>query len=149
MSTTKSPLRQRITPSVPYTLDVEDLQGKFALSFRLSYDLNAFCLVEEKLGKSMLTDLAAILDKPTVTTITVLLWAALQNNHGEYGGDDGLVAVRNLVTLPTLQPALAACVEAFLVQLPKEKQDEIRLKIKAAEAGQDLPNAGSPTPASA
>jgi len=93
--------------------------------------------------------LAAILDNPTVSTITVLLWASLQCNHAEYGGLDGLRAVRNLVTMPTLQPALAACVEAFLVQLPKERQDEIRAKIEAAKAGKEPPpNAASPTPGS-
>jgi hypothetical protein len=146
MSEIKSAVRRRITPSVPYTLDVESAGGdKFSLSFRLSYDLNALCEVEEALGKSMLTDLSDILDKPTIKVVTVLLWAALLENHSEYSGPEGLAEIRNLITLPQLKPALAACMDAFVAQLPEAQRDRIRKQAN----GEVLPNVESATASNA
>lgn len=143
----KTPVRRRITPTVPFVLKVEDSEGTQNISLQLAYDFNCFCLVEEKLGNktdgtpwSMLTDVGEILDNPSVKNVSILLWAAVQLNHeGEFGGDDGLWAIRNLLTIPQAQSALDKCAEAFMKQLPAERVEELK-KIRAArEAGEQAP----------
>src|ERR1700741_1203593 len=115
MSTT--PFRRRISPPVPFTIQFEDEAGTHSKSLLLSYDLNAFALIEEQTGISMLTGGAALFTQPTVKNITVLLWAATQANSDEFAGKEGLVALRNLLSLNQLQKALEASIEAFVQQL--------------------------------
>jgi hypothetical protein len=139
MSSNKTPLRRRVTPSVPFTLQVEDAGGeKFTIGFQLAFDMNAFALVEEEIGLSMLTDIGEIFDNPTVKTITALLWAGIQEHHSEFEGKNGLRAVRNLVTFGQAKAVLTACVEAFLTQLPKEQADRLRERKRKIEAGENL-----------
>lgn len=134
----KDTLRRRITPPVLFTLKVEDETGSRELNVSLAYDLNAFTLVEEEIGLSMLTDLPLILDLPTIRSITVLFWAALQVNHEEdFGGAAGLRLVRSLVGYGDLVPVHEACVEAFIRQLPKEKADALRASIAELKAAKE------------
>jgi hypothetical protein len=141
----KSPLRRRVSPTVPFTLKVEDANGdKFEQSFRLSYDFNTLPLVEEKTGKSMLTQVGEIMDNPSVTNVSILLWAAVLENHPEYQGEEGLRTIRYNLTLATAKVALDACKEAFLLQLPADQV----ARLKGA-VNDELPLAQSPTPTTA
>ncbi len=137
----KSAFRRRVSPSVPYILEVEDDAGKQSLSFQLAYDFNAFALVEEKLGKSMLTEIGELLDNPSCKNVSVLLWAALQLNHeDDFGGDEGLRSVRNLLTLENVREALEKCSEAFVKQLSKEKREALKKAQEARAKGEkELP----------
>jgi len=114
-------IRERISPSVPFTLAVEDARGKFSLSLKLAYDFDALGLVEEQTGKSMLTQATEVFDNPSCKSVSVLFWAALQENHPEYAGEKGLRAVRKNLTLGQAKAAREACFEAFLKQLPDEQ----------------------------
>jgi len=144
----KSQLRQHISPSVPFILNVSDETGGYKLSFRLSYDFNAFAAVEGVLGKSMLTDVGELLENPSATNVSVLLWAAVQENHPEYVGEQGLRAIRSYLNTVTAKEAREACSAAYVKQLPAEKLEELR-KIQAErEAGVTAsPLAQSPAPA--
>jgi hypothetical protein len=125
----KSALRRRITPSVPFTLKVEDADGsKFELNFKLSYDFNAMALVEEKTGLSMMS--GEVFANPSAKKTTVLLWAGIQANNPDYAGDEGLDAIGTLLNISTAAEALLAITEAFFAALPKEKADAIRASIK-------------------
>lgn len=136
----KSNFRARITPSVPFILAIEDEAGKTSFALRLAYDFNSFSLIEEKLGKSMLTEVGELLDCPSAKNVSVLLWAALQINHSEdFGGDEGLRAVRNLLTLDTAKAALSACTQAFIKQLPPDKVEELKKIQEAQKAGEPAP----------
>ena len=140
----KSPLRRRITPSVPYTLSVENADGStFEQSFKLSFDLNAITTFETVTGVSLLTNMGQILEQPSVATSTALFWVAILGNHPEWAGQEGLEILRSNITLDKLAGIRRACVDAFLTQLPKEKADAIRSKMaeaeKAAAEGTEIP----------
>lgn len=141
----KSPLRQRITPSVPFVLDWTDADGaKQTQTFKLSYDLNALMLIEQELGISMFTDAGDVLDAPSATNTSVLLWAAVQEHQPEYEGKFGLRAIRSVLTIDTAKAAIAACSEAYITQLPEEKQKTIREFIEKKKNG-EVPLEQSPT----
>ena len=141
----KSALRRRITPSVPFTLRVEDGKDIFEQSFRLSFDLNAFVLFEDTVGVNLLQNLSSIFDSPSVTTLTALFWVAIQENHPEYAGEDGLQILRSNVTLSNLGDVRLACSQAFLAQLPAEQAAKIKADMEKQAAG-ETPLAPSPVP---
>lgn len=140
----KSALRTRITPSVPFILKVEDAEGTFSLSFRLSYDFNSLTAVEDLLGKSMMTDIGEILDNPSAKNTSILLWGALQVNHPEYEGIEGLKVVRNLLTIGQAALVGEACSEAYLLQLPAEQVKALKEIQAARKAGVEVPLVKSP-----
>ena len=147
----KSPLRRRISPSVPFTLTFEDAEGKFSASYRLAYNWNSLALAEMELGRNLLLEMGVILENPSITTVSILLWAALQENHEEeFAGKEGLELLRQNLTLSVARAAKEACGEAYTKQLAPEQIAAIEKAQKAAEeaaaAGQD-PLAVSPTPA--
>ncbi len=139
----KSPLRRRISSPVPYVLEYTNADGtKISETFKLSYDFNSLALVEETLGISMLLDIGAVLDNPSVKNVSVLLWAALQEYHPEYEGEEGLRIVRSNLTMASAKDARVACTKAFIKQLPP---DEVA-RIEAAAASEvPVPLAESPT----
>lgn len=146
-----SPLRRRIAPSVPFTLNVENDGGdKFSLSFRLAYDLNALSLAEEYLTKQLghevniFAEIAKCLDVPSIRTTTVLFWAAVGLLNPDYRGEDGLEALRSCVTIKDLKDVAAACAEAFILQLPSEQAEKIRARKKAIEEGKPDPSQPNP-----
>jgi hypothetical protein len=141
----RPPIRRRITPSIPFTMRVENAdKSSFELDLRLSFDFNALALVEQKTGINMLT--MEVFDSPSVTTMSALLWAAIQENHPEYEGDEGLSTVRSWLTLANTAEVFKALTDAFLATLPKEKADAVRENMKKAEEG-NAPLAESATPA--
>jgi hypothetical protein len=132
----KSPLRRRISPSVPFTLTFEDETGVVSLSYKLAYNINSLVLIEEQLGVSMLTDCGEIVDSPTAKNVSVLLWAALQEYQPEYEGLEGLENIRQNLTVSHTKDALNACFDAYVKQLPPEQQARV-LALKAKrEAGE-------------
>lgn len=145
----QSTLRRRITPSVPFTLRVEDADGaEFSTSFRVAFDLNAFCLFEEETGINILRDLGVVFDRPSVRLLTALLWAGLQLNHIEYAGAEGLATIRANVSLANLAEVKRVCTEAFLAQLPKDQAAKLRAAAEAAAkalAEGTSPNVESPS----
>ena len=118
-------LRERVSPSVRFVLDVQDESGKFSLPLLLSYDFDSLGLIEEHTGKSMLTAATEVFDNPSCKNVSVLLWAAVQENHPEYRGERGLKAVRKNLTLMTAKKAKDACEKAFLKQLPDEQVEKL------------------------
>lgn len=123
----KSPLRRRITPSVPFTLVTEDVEGKFETSFQLAYDLNSMALFEEATGLNMFRDVGRILAERSVTIVTALFWAGVQINHAaDYAGSAGLALIRQNVTLVQMNTIMGACLKAFMTQLPKDTQERLR-----------------------
>lgn len=121
----KPPIRRRITPSVPLHLRVENSdKSAFELDLRLSFDFNAMALIEEKSGLNMLDGTA--FNNPSASVISVLLWAAMQENHPEYEGDEGLAAVRTWLNIGNVASVMESLREAFLAALPEEKAKEIR-----------------------
>lgn len=128
----QSELRQRITPSTPFILSVNDADGgKFETSFRIAYDFNALCLIEKHLQINVLKQFATLLVDADAQTIVVLLWAGVQKNHPEYAGLQGLEALGSNLTLESAKAAFAACIEALIGQLPADTA----AKIQAQRAG--------------
>lgn len=123
----KSAMRRRISPSVPFTLTFEDEKGKASFSYRLAYNWNSLALAEEKLGQSMIVDIGTAFDNPSVTNVSVLLWAALQEYHSEdFAGDEGLELVRQNMTISIATAARSACSDAYVKQLPLEQQEKLK-----------------------
>lgn len=134
----KSPLRRRITPSVPFTLQVEDADGsKFELNFKISFDFNAMSLVEETTGLSMMS--GEVFSEPSATKTKVLLWAGIQANHPEYAGKEGLDTIGSLLNLDSGKDALLAITEAFFAALPKEKAAQLKAAAEARARGEAPP----------
>ena len=143
----KSPLRRRITPSVPFILTYEDESGKYSDSFRIAYDWNTLALVEEQLGKNMLLDIGVVLDNPSIRNVSVLLWAGVQIYQPEYAGEEGLEVLRCNLTIATAKEAKEACTSAFVQQLPPEQVAAMAAAAAAAAKGEPRPLEPSPTPA--
>lgn len=136
----KSPLRRRISPSVPFTLTFEDENGTSTSSYKLAYNWNSLALVEEQLGKSILLDIGEILENPSIRNVSVLLWAALQENHEEdFEGIAGLKLVRQNLTVGESRKTLDACSEAYVKQLSQEQQNMLKEIQAARAAGTDAP----------
>lgn len=128
---TKTPIRRRITPSFPYVLAWTDADGKETSSaFRLSYDFNAFAQVEQELPGVNTLLVGTLFAIPSATSTRVLFWAALQENHPEYAGKEGLSAVGSMLTLVNWRDANEACAEAYLLQLP----EDVVKKLKAEQS---------------
>lgn len=143
----KSQIRQRVTPWVPFILEWTDAGGaQQSQSFKLSYDLNAFTLIEQELGVSMFTEAGEVFDNVSAKNASVLLWAAVQENQPEYEGVAGLRAIRTLLTISSARAAIIACSEAYITQLPDAKQAILRANIEARKNGEAPPLVQSPTP---
>jgi hypothetical protein len=93
-------------------------------------------------------DIGEILDNPTIKNVSVLLWAALQENHPEYEGLEGLQTVRCNLTIATAKEAKEACAAAFITQLPPDQVEAFKKVMAANAAGEPaLPLTESPAPA--
>lgn len=122
----KTAVRNRITPTAPFILEIKDVQGTQQQSLLVSFDLNAFAAFEEITGTSLLANVEAIIGNPSVTQLTALLWAGLQDQQDDYKGLVGLRNLRHNLTLPQFAAAKQACLEAFLSQLPAEREAALR-----------------------
>jgi hypothetical protein len=125
-------LRRRIAPSVALSLELVDDNGdKFTRNFRLSFDLNAMTLVQEETGLSMLN--GEIWNLINEKTLSVMFYAAILAQQPEYASKDGLAVIRSYMDASNAEKITEALNEAFLLQLPKERQDKIRAAQQAAK----------------
>jgi hypothetical protein len=140
-------LRRRIAPSVPLSLElVDDGGATFTRNFRLSFDLNAMTLVQEQTGLSMLN--GEIWNDLNEKTLSVMLHAAVLAHNPEYDCSDGLGVIRSYMDTTNIEKITDALNEAFLLQLPGERQEKIRKAQAAAkEKGENpTPPATAPAP---
>lgn len=137
-----SAVRKRITPSVPFALQVQGEAGLEMIGLRLNFDFNALCLVEEKTGFSLLS--GTIFNHLSAVNVSVLLWAAVQANHVEYRGEEGLEDVRAMLTLRNADAVVEAVQECFIKNLPDDQQVRIRKAIEEAAKKRAAKEAGTP-----
>ena len=136
----KSLLRRKETPFVPFALEVEDADGSLqTYHLKLAIDLNVQVAFELETGISMITDMSRIWDNPSVQTTTALFWAALREYHPEFSTHAALVSLRSNIAPNQLVAIQNACLEAFLLSLPKDRAEKIRANMEAAKAGELLP----------
>lgn len=120
----KSAFRRRVVPSYPYVLEIEDESGKFTMAFKLCYTLSAFCLFEDVTKRNFLREMGEILDVPSVSLLTVLLWAGATNTKDpDY---ELLDALRENATLSSMPAMKEAIIHALLAQLPAEIRDRLQ-----------------------
>ena len=145
----QSPFRTRVTKPVPFLLTVVDDNGdKFTMSFQLRYSLNGLALFERETGKNAIQNLGLVLDSPNVQDVTALLWVGDKTYcplDDPLRAAEGLLAIRENVTLADLKEVKNACGRALLSQLPKEVADRIR----AVQKGKPLPEDPTAAPAAA
>lgn len=129
-------LRRRIVPAVVLQLDLADDSGaQFSRTFRLSWDFNAFALVQEKTGFDM-TGLRAWANL-NPATLSIMFWAAALACQPEYAGDEGLGVIRSYLDVSNEDLVGAKLFEAYAAALPA-KQRQILLDVKAKlERGED------------
>jgi hypothetical protein len=136
--------RLRFAPKVPLNLLVMGFNGETSVSFTLGFDFYAFSLVEEKTGYSLLN--GAIFQRMTATNLAVLVWAGLQCYHEEdYAGDEGLTAVKAMLSSRNSIVATAAVQDAYIAQLSDDEQTRIKANVEKVKAkvakGEDAPAA--------
>jgi hypothetical protein len=152
-------LRRRIAPSVPLHLELEDQSGdKLIRNLRLSIDFNAACLVQARIGKSLID--GDTWDAISPESLSVIFYAALLANHPEYrtkdedgeDTDEGLEVVRSFIDPGNCLQIQDACLDAFVMTLSPARQAKIaesRRKLKELreklERGEDVPNAPTAT----
>jgi len=131
-----SPLKKRIAPATPVTLDLQDATGpSYKLRFNLCFDYNAAAAVQEHTGLK-LTDASVWkhIDEPIFAS--VLFWAAILAHHPEYNSDEGLEAIRSYMDEKNSEVIVKGCWDAYVAYLPKDKREYME-KLKAqAEAGE-------------
>jgi hypothetical protein len=129
-----TPLRRRIAPSVPLTLNITNEDGStFSVSFQLRFDFNVLARIEEKTGKRMLTGMD-IWKQMTATTLSAMLWSAVIPSNPEYDSPDGLEAIRSYLNNETADQASNALWEAYLLFLPKKEAEDLREHVAKVNA---------------
>lgn len=138
-----SKLRKHLSPSTPITLTFDRAEGEGVdvLQFNLAYDFNAFALIEGRTGLNVLK--AELFKNINATNIRVLFWGALQLYHAEFEGDAGLDVAGSYINFDNSVDIANALKKAFLLSLPKKRQQEIAKQeadeAAAKAAGQNLP----------
>ena len=128
-----TPLRKRLTPSVPFTIEFEDKQGKQVQNVQLAFDFNAIAAVEEATGVNLLNNYLYIY-KLDASNVSLFLWAALLPYQPEYGDKNGLETVRSFLDFGNWEPAALAVIEAFKLSLNPAQRQVIEDATKAVEA---------------
>ncbi len=130
-------LRKWLAPCVPYTVVLEDADGKHEHKFKLAFDFNAFAVIEKHLGINLLAEFAPIFNI-SASSISVFFWAAALAYQPEYGnvsscpkcgteiktnGDstEGLEVIRSYFNAGNFEPAALAVQEAFKLNLNPEQ----------------------------
>jgi hypothetical protein len=143
-NTAKGALRRRIVPSVPLTLELTDDSGStFSRSFRLSYDFNAFALINERTGLSVLG--GNIWTKLDERVLGVMLWAAVLANHEEYASEEGLGVIRSYMDSGNADLIMEKVFDAYCVSLPADKRDLLQKAKERLLRGED-PTKAPPGP---
>jgi len=139
-----TPIKRRVAPSYPFTLEIEDDKGKLVLNFRLSFDFNAFARIEEQTKIPMLG--LQIWTKLSATTIRAMLWAAVIANHPEFEDEKvGLEAIGEYLRLANVDRVVDALWEAYLLGFTRDKAAALR-ELRDAEKKGAVPNVPAPDP---
>jgi hypothetical protein len=141
---TKPEIVRALAPVVPFTLEIpSERGGTRSLSFRLSYNFNAYALIEkytrgsnQEPGLDMLKGLR-IWATLNATNLQIIFWAALRQEHPQYASDDGLDAVGTLLNLSNSAAASDACFEAWILTLEEERRVAIRKLIENRREAED------------
>jgi hypothetical protein len=140
----KSPIQKRLAPSVPLELRVKDSEGNETIfNLKLVFDFNAYALVEthapanvpiNMLRPDSVLPLVGDPQGKGATIISLMLWAALNAYHADdFGGEEGLEAIRSFLSYDNLEAVTKAVLEAFLLSLPES--------LRKPQEGQPDPNA--------
>lgn len=138
-------LRKRIAKTYPLKLELDDDSGdQLIRSFNLSLDFNAACLVQARIGKSLLD--GDTWENTEPITISTIFYAAVLAKHPEYrtvddageDTDEGLEVIRSFIDAGNAGKIHDACWMAFVGTLSPERQAFIKarreeLARKAAE----------------
>jgi hypothetical protein len=131
-----TPLRRRIAPSVPLTLNIVDADGStFAVNLQLRFDFNVLARIEEKTGLKMLNGME-MWKNLSASVLSAILWSAAIPSSPEYDSDEGLEAMRSYLDKGTADQAATALWEAYLLFLPKKEADMVREAQKKADEAQ-------------
>ncbi len=118
--TKSTELRKWLAPSVPFTVVLQDANGKFEHGFNLCFDFNALALIERHLGVNLLAQFSQIFTI-SATSVSVFFWAAIQAYHPEYEGQEGLNVVRSYLNIANFESAALKVQEAFKLSLNAEQ----------------------------
>lgn len=147
----QSVLRNRIAPSVPLKLELEEDGGKRVVNFRLSWNFLASAEVEERTGLNLLTGEAWT--KLSARNLGIMLWAAALAHHPDYGArmegesfeqfeeakkqrqGEGLECVLSYIDLGNADQVNEAVWNAYFLSLPKEKREALESARKALMEG--------------
>jgi hypothetical protein len=117
----KGALRRRIVPSVPLALKLEDDSGaSFTRDFRLSFDFNAFALINERTGYSVVD--GSVWKHLDERVVGVMLWAAVLAHSPEYGDEEGLAVIRSYIDAGNAELVTESLFDAYAAGLPAEKK---------------------------
>jgi hypothetical protein len=131
-----TPLRRRITPSVPLNLKISDSSGEFEVALRLQFDFNVIARIEQETGLNLLND--NVFKKQSATVLSVMLWATALPNNPEYDCEDGLETMRSYLDSENIGQVSNALSDAYLLYLPKAEADRIRDEAKKMAAGEPV-----------
>lgn len=140
----KPTFKKRLVQSVPLVLTFESGENETTqLALRLAFDFNAFAAIEGKTGLNMLR--GDLFRQLNATNLVVALWAAVQINQPEFGGDEGLGFLGSIVDLSNSADVGTAIKRAFMLSLAKEQREAIE-KAEAEEeaAGKTADGGASP-----
>jgi len=137
-------LKRRIVPTVLLELDLaEDGGGTIPLKLRLSFDFNAFALIQERCGLDMTEQNVWAALNPS--NASVMLWAAVLACHPEYAGDEGLGVIRSYMDAGNYLLIAERLFDAYVASLPETQRNALMTAKEKALRGE--PNPTPPPPA--
>jgi tail tube GTA-gp10-like protein len=101
--------------SNPYKGEVEFTADKKA--YKLHYNINAMCELEDALGDSVIS-IANLMSDPmriSVKTMRTMFWAGLRGNHG----DITLVEAGDIMSAVGITESMALIARAFMMSFPE------------------------------
>ncbi len=114
-------LKRRIAPSVPLTLKIENDGGStFERTFRLSFDFNAFAVIQDKTGVNMAGE--NVWAELNPVTLSVMFWASLHALQPEFASDEGLCVVRSYMDVGNQDQIAEALFDAHAACLPADRR---------------------------
>jgi hypothetical protein len=129
MPPSKAALRRRINPCVELTLETGEGRTE---AFKLSFNYNAFALIEDEVGSSPLDGPSFWLSM-TAKKLRATLWAAVILNHPEYDSREGLLVIGSYMDPSNTDQIATALFDAYVAGLSKENQEKLRQAKRLAE----------------
>lgn len=145
-----TPLRKRLAPAVPLTLNLEDDDGgKFSRSFKLCFDFGAGVAIRDKTGLN-LRDFAIWKESERPDVLSVMLWAAILRHQPEYDSEEGLEVIESYLDDGNFDQVSEALWQAYLKYVSKEKREfltkmreKVEQNLRRGEAASPLAQSGS------